>query len=189
MLINRTVQAAVFETSPRHILTEGLPYDRCQIGVVMAMPGAQGLEDQYITDADQLPNVVRTQVDVVLPQGASVLNADDVLVLELADYSDGEVLLYSLDPTSAALAAHRARKGRAVFARGDAIVLASGADETLLLQLSAPDFSALTTQSLADVRPHVLAAVATAWALGIPVDLIRAGLLRFGEVQSAAAVH
>ena len=35
----------------------------------------------------------------------------------------------------------------------------------------------------------VLAAVATAWALGIPVDLIRAGLLRFGEVQSAAAVH
>ena len=189
MLINRTVQAAVFETSPRHILTEGLPYDRCQIGVVMAMPGPQGLEDQYITDAEQMPNVVRTQVDVVLPQGASVLNADDAHVLELADYSDGEVVLYSLDPASEALAAHRGRKGRAVFARGDAIVLASGAEETPLLQLHSPDFSALSANLPADVRPHVLAAVATAWALGIPADLIRAGLLRFGEIQSAAAVH
>ncbi len=189
MLINRTVQAAVFETSPRHILSEGLPYDRCQIGVVMAMPGAQGLEDHYINSAEQMPNVVRTQVDVVLPQGASVLNADDELVLELADYSDGEVLLYSLDSSSPALAEHRARKGRAVFARGDDIVLAHGIEETLLLQLSSPNFSTLSADLPADARPHVLAAVAATWALGVPAELIRAGLLRFGEVQSTAAVH
>ena len=189
MLINRTVQAAVFETSARHILSEGLPYDRCQIGVVMAMPGPQGLEDQYITEADQLPGVVRTQIDVVLPQGASVLNADDAEALELAHYSDGEVLLYSLEAASPALAGHRARKGRAVFARGRTVVLATGADETPLVKLHAADFSALAAEPPADVRPHVLAAVAAAWALGVPTDLIRAGLLRFGEPQPAAAVH
>ena len=122
MLINRTVEAAVLETSARHILTEGLPYDRCQVGVVMAMPGASGLDDLYITDDDQLPNIVRTQVDVVLPQGAAVLNADDAEVLELANYSDGQVILYSLDADSPSVAAHRARKGRAVLARGNDIV-------------------------------------------------------------------
>ena len=189
MLINRTVEAAVLETSARHILTEGLPYDRCQVGVVMAMPGASGLDDLYITDDDQLPNIVRTQVDVVLPQGAAVLNADDAEVLELANYSDGQVILYSLDADSPSVAAHRARKGRAVLARGNDIVLATGGDETVLLSLSAPDFSSLASDLPADVRPHVLAAVAAAWALGVPTSLIRGGLLRFDAAPAASAVH
>ena len=189
MLINRTVEAAVLETSARHILTEGLPYDRCQVGVVMAMPGASGLDDLYITDNDQLPNIVRTQVDVVLPQGAAVLNADDAEVLELANYSDGQVVLYSLDADSSSVAAHRARKGRAVLARGNDIVLATGGDETVLLSLSAPDFSSLASDLPADVRPHVLAAVAAAWALGVPTSLIRGGLLRFDAAPAASAVH
>ena len=189
MLINRTVEAAVLETSARHILTEGLPYDRCQVGVVMAMPGASGLDDLYITDDDQLPNIVRTQVDVVLPQGAAVLNADDAEVLELANYSDGQVILYSLDTDSPSVAAHRSRKGRAVLARGNDIVLATGGDETVLLSLSAPDFSSLASDLPADVRPHVLAAVAAAWALGVPTSLIRGGLLRFDAAPAASAVH
>ncbi len=189
MLINRTVEAAVLETSARHILTEGLPYDRCQVGVVMAMPGASGLDDLYITDNDQLPNIVRTQVDVVLPQGAAVLNADDAEVLELANYSDGQVILYSLDADSPSVAAHRSRKGRAVLARGNDIVLATGGDETVLLSLSAPDFSSLASDLPADVRPHVLAAVAAAWALGVPTSLIRGGLLRFDAAPAASAVH
>ena len=189
MLINRTVEAAVLETSARHILTEGLPYDRCQVGVVMAMPGASGLDDLYITDNDQLPSIVRTQVDVVLPQGAAVLNADDAEVLELANYSDGQVILYSLDADSPSVAAHRSRKGRAVLARGNDIVLATGGDETVLLSLSAPDFSSLASDLPADVRPHVLAAVAAAWALGVPTSLIRGGLLRFDAAPAASAVH
>ena len=189
MLINRTVQAAVLETSPRHILTEGLPYDRCQVGVVMAMPDPQGLEDLFITEVDQMPGIVRTQIDVVLPEGAAVLTADDAEVLALARYCDGEVLLYSLDHASVALADHRARKGRAAFAHGERIVLAHGAEETPLVDLSAPEFCAITRQTRQDVRPQVLAAVAAAWALGVPVDLIRAGLLHFGEVRAAPAVH
>ena len=83
MLINRTVQAAVFETTPRHILAEGLPYDRCQVGVVLAMPSHEGLQEHYVSEAQQMPGVARTQVDVVLPTCAAVLNADDPAVLEI----------------------------------------------------------------------------------------------------------
>ncbi len=189
MLINRSVQAVVLETSPRHILSEGLPYDRCQVGVVMAMPGPERLEDLYITEAEQMPNVVRTQVDVVLAQGAAVLNADDPSVLALADHSDGEVLLYSLDPDNPAIAEHRARKGRAVLMRGDTLVLVNGSKQQPLIHLAVPAFSLLTHELPDDVRPHVTAAVAAAWALGVPADLIRAGLLHFDEAPQAIAVH
>ena len=189
MLINRTVQAAVLETTPRQILTEGLPYDRCQVGVVMAMPNASGLDDLYITEADQLPNIVRTQVDVVLAGGTAVLNADDPGVAELADYSDGDVIFYSLSPDDGPVVEHRARKGRAVLARDASVLLAAGASETPLINLSAPIFSPITSEPPEDVRPHVLAAVATAWALGVSPDLIRAALLRFGEAHHNLAVH
>ena len=189
MLINRTVQAAVLETTARQILTEGLPYDRCQVGVVMALPTAVGLEDLYITEADQLPNVVRTQVDVVLANGAAVLNADDAEVAALSDYCDGEVFFYGLSPDGEALRAHRARKGRAVFARDASIVLAHGTQETPLINLSAPVFSPITSELPQDVRPQVLAAVGAAWALGVSPELIRAALLRFGEAHHNLAVH
>jgi phospho-N-acetylmuramoyl-pentapeptide-transferase len=53
--------------------------------------------------------------------------------------------------------------------------------------LPAPVFAAAADTG--DARPHVLAAVAAAWALGIPAELIRAGLLQFGEKQLAQAVH
>ena len=189
MLINRTVQAAVLETSPRHILTEGLPYDRCQIGVVLSMPGPQGLSDLYITEADQMPGILRTQVDVVLPGGAAVLNADDPEVLALGDYCDGEVILVSCDPDSAAVAEHRADQGRAVLARGTEIVLVEGASELALTQLSPQVLSALTADGPHDVRPPVLAAVAAAWAAGVGPDLIRAGLLHFDEPRDTPTVH
>ncbi|MFV0679115.1 cyanophycin synthetase [Ottowia sp.] len=193
MLVNRTVQAAVFETSPRHILSEGLPYDRCQVGVVMGMPDPEGLDDLYITEADQMPNIVRTQVDLVLPEGAAVLNADDSAVLELAGYSDGEVLLYSLNAGHTALAAHCARKGRAVCLQGDAIVLKQKRTETLLINLPAMTWLSSYDKTQPDVHSFVcsdvLAAVAAAWALEIPVDLIRAALLRFETQSVAQAVH
>jgi cyanophycin synthetase len=38
---------------------------------------------------------VRTQVDVVLPNGAAVLNADDPLVAKMAELCDGEVIFFS----------------------------------------------------------------------------------------------
>ena len=189
MLINRTVQAAVLETSPRHILTEGLPYDRCQIGVVLGMPGPQGLSDLYVTEAEQMPGILRTQIDVVLPDGAAVLNADDPEVLALGDYCDGEVLLVSCNPDNAALAAHRAAQGRAVLARGTEVLLIEGANELALTQLSPQVLSALTADGPHDVRPQVLAAVAAAWAAGVGPDLIRAGLLHFDEPRDTPAVH
>ena len=92
VLLNRAVEAAVFENGSVSILSEGLAYDRCQVGVVANIDPADSLPEYYINNAEEMATKVkRTQVDVVLPDGVAVLNADDPLVADMASLCDGEV--------------------------------------------------------------------------------------------------
>jgi cyanophycin synthetase len=75
------------------------------------------LADFDIRNRDQLYNVVRTQVDVVLPDGVAVLNAADHQVVEMAELCDGDVIFYASSASLQVIAAHRDDGGRAVFAR------------------------------------------------------------------------
>ena len=175
LLINRNVDAAVFENDAAAILRDGLPYDRCAVGIVTDLGGADALAEHDVRDADQLLKVLRTQVDVVLPDGVAVLNAADARVASLAGLCDGSALLYAADGRCPELVRHRAAGGRVVFARDGGCVLAEGGSETLLqrLQPLAAEVDPLAPATL-------LAAVAAAWALGIDADLIAAGVQTFG---------
>ncbi|MBI3285216.1 MAG: cyanophycin synthetase [Burkholderiales bacterium] len=173
LLINRSVQAAVFETNARRMLTDGLAYDKCAVGVVTDLDGHAGLGEFYINEADQMSKILRTQVDVILPDGVAILNAAEAAVADLAELCDGKVIFYALAPTLDAIVAHRARGERAVFLRDNHIVLANGAQETALLPLSA------LKPSEARQPDSVLAAVAAAWALDITPELLDAGLRTF----------
>ena len=180
LLINRAAQAAVFESTARHLLTEGLPYDRCQVGLVTSMPPAEGLQDLYVHSDEQMPGFVRTQIDVVLPTGTAVLNAQDPQVVTLAQYSDGEVIYYAQDEFNPTLQAHRADNGKVVFARQDHVIWAQGTQETEIFSLAAATTSKLLkTHHLS--RDDLLAAASAAWALDISKDLIRAGVKSFGQ--------
>lgn len=173
ILINRNVETAVFESNARSILQDGLPYDRCAVGVVTDMNGIEDVAEFYIRDQDAMRNVIRSQVDVILPDGVAVLNAANDAVAGLAELCDGSVIYYAIDENNAVLAAHRAAGERVVFARDGRIVLAAGAHETPLI--------ALSTMKPATVKypENVLAAVAAAWALGVPSDLLCGGLRAF----------
>jgi cyanophycin synthetase len=173
LLLNRSVQAAVFETNARMILTDGLAYDKCTVGVVTDMDGHADLAEFYVTEAEQMFKILRTQIDVVLPHGAAVLNAANQQVLELADLCDGKVIFYALDGGIESMANHRRKGERVVFLRDENIVLANAENETVLLALSA--LKSTTT----DQAESVIAAVAAAWALDIPAELIGAGLRTF----------
>jgi cyanophycin synthetase len=173
LLINRTVQAAVFESNARMILTDGLAYDKCSDGVVTDMNGHEVLGEFYINDADGMANVVRTQVDVILPDGVAVLNAEDSAVAELAELCDGAIIFYAADPALPVIVAHRAAGGKAVLLRDGKVVLADGSVETPLLSLA-------SLKAGAGEHPQsLLAAVAATWALDVPADLIAAGLRTF----------
>jgi cyanophycin synthetase len=180
LLINRSVQAAVFETTARHLLAEGLPYDRCQVGVITSMPKAEGLQDLYIHSDEQMPNVVRTQMDVVLSHGMAVLNAEDAAVADLAQYCDGEVTYFSSTEDHPLIVQHRGQNGRVVFWRKNQLVLAQGEQEIEALNRQLPAIDKLLKNKHLKCA-EVLAASATAWALGINTDLIRAGIKSFGQ--------
>jgi len=173
ILINRNVQTAVFESNARAILSDGLPYDRCTVGVVTDMDGIEDVAEFYIRDEDAMRNVIRSQVDVILSSGAAVLNAADERVAALAELSDGDVIFYAVDERNTVMAAHRAEGGRVVFARDGRIVLAHGEIETRLIDLST------MKPSTVKYPENVLAAVAAAWALGVPSDLLCGGLRAF----------
>ncbi|MFC0252981.1 cyanophycin synthetase [Massilia consociata] len=173
ILINRTVQTAVFESNARSILSEGLPYDRCLVGIVTDMEGLDDVAEFHIRDQDGMRNVIRSQVDVILPEGAAVLNAANEAVAALAELSDGRVIFYALDEHNPVVAAHRASGERVVFLRDNRITLAEGSEETTLLDL------AKIPPATVRHPDSVLAAVAAAWALGVPPDLICGGLRAF----------
>ncbi|MDB5755504.1 MAG: cphA [Massilia sp.] len=181
LLINRTLKSAVFESNARMILSEGLPYDKCQVGIVTDMEGVDGLAEFYIRDADDMANVVRTQVDVILPHGVAVLNAENAAVAELAELCDGKVIFYAVDPDNEIVARHRAAGERTVFVRANYIVLAEGAKETALLPLVA------LKPATVKYPASVLAAVAAAWALDVAPDLLAAGLRTFDATPKTHA--
>ena len=185
LLVNRTVEAAVMENGPRTMATEGLAYDRCQVGVVTRLDPSAQLLDCYIEDPDQMYRVLRTQVDVVLPRGVGVLNAADPLVAEMASLCDGEVVFYAADPATAPLASHRADGGRAVFVREGRLVLATGNEEIALVDTARVPL-ARAKHAEFDLE-SLLAAVAAAWAAGISTDLIRTGIETFDPADLPAS--
>jgi cyanophycin synthetase len=180
LLINRNVEAAVFESNAHSILAGGLPYDRCTVGVVTDMGQLDSVAEFHIRDEEALANVVRSQVDVILSEGTAVLNAADPEVVKLAELSDGRVIFYAMDESNPVMARHRASGERVVFARDRHIMLAEGDQETSLLDLA--KIKPATVKHPASV----LAAVAAAWALGLPHDLICGGLRAFDATKKSA---
>ena len=173
ILINRSVQAAVFENPSHTILGEGLAYDKCTVGVVTDVTWEAPLAHYDILDAEQTFKVARTQVDVILPSGTAVLNTADPQVIEMAALCDGKVIFYGTVADHPAIAAHRQVGERVVFLRNDEIILAQGPQEVAMFPLA-------SLKPVKASQPEmVMAAVATAWALNIPPELIGAGLRTF----------
>lgn len=179
LLINRKVEAAIIENSVATILAEGLGYDRCQVGIVTNIEPEKHYGEFYIETPEQVYNVMRTQVDVVLNNGVAVLNAADPLVATMAELCDGEVIFFAADPNLPVIKAHLANGGRAVVQKNDSLVLTSTACKIPLANLPVISMASVNINCL-------LAAVAAAWALGVSPDLISAGIKTFSLEQANA---
>jgi cyanophycin synthetase len=103
--------------------------------------------------------VERCGVDMVLPSGTAVLNADDPSALEMAPKCKGQILLFATDHVAAPLVAHRAQGGRTVALRNGRIVFSAGDKRVheANWEVAEPAFN----------RQNQRAALRVAWALGI----------------------
>lgn len=177
VLLNPLVNAAVFEVARGGILREGLGFDKCDVAIVTNIGEADHLGKSHIHTPADMFKVKRTPVDVVLPTGTAVLNADDPLVLDMAPLSAGSVTLFSTNLENPAIQKHRAEGHRAVIVRDGQVVLCTGAQETGLIGLF--DLPCTHGGRVGFQVENVLAATAATWALGISPKTIVAGLQCF----------
>ena len=175
-LLNRAVEAAVVENNHLSMLIEGLAYDRCQVGVVLNVDPTANFPQYAIYDEDQVFSVVRTQIDVVLPNGVGVLNADDAMVAQMAELCDGEVIFFTENPDSELVKTHLQNGGRAVLVGKQQITLKSGKLDQKSIPV--PRHSESSTASPWKAM-NLGAAIAAAWALEIPFNVIEAGAETF----------
>jgi cyanophycin synthetase len=178
LLLNPQVEAAVLETARGGILRAGLGFDRCDVSVVTNIGQGDHLGLSDIDSLEKLARVKRTIVEATHAHGTAVLNADDPLVVEMAEYSPASVLYFSRSPGNVVLAEHRGRGGRAVTVAEGEIVLCDGSREVPLIPLARVPLT--HGGRIAFQVENVLAAVGAAWSLGLAREVIRAGLETFG---------
>ena len=171
VLMNPSVDVAVFETARGGILREGLAFDYCDVAVVTNIGEGDHLGLSDINTPEELAKVKRCIVEALTPSGHAVLNAADPLVAEMAAHCHGEVVFFAVDANHPVIVRHRGVGGRAAFVRDHQVVLAEGDREETLLSL---DRLPLTRngQVIFQVE-NSLASIAAAWSLGIPLDVIR----------------
>jgi len=184
LLLNRAVEAAVIENGAEVILGQGLAYDRCAIGIVTNIAPA----DEDLSRWDVQPtggeyyttprSIYRTQVDVVLPAGCAVLNAEDELVADFAELCDGEVIFFAIDPANPVLAAHVAAGKRGVTVVDHRIVLRQGSEETRICRLVDAPYIGKAKQPARIA--NMLAGVAAGWGLDLSLDVLITGVKTFG---------
>jgi cyanophycin synthetase len=176
VLLHPWTEIAICEAGAETILTEGLGFDRCQIGVVLNV-GHDELGLAYIDTLDQMAKVKRCVVDVVLPTGTAVLNADDEIVADMAEYCKGSVVFFTREKPEGVVLNHLETGGRVVLFRDEFIYLTEGGTERLLMPINEV---AMPTSGYFDFHiEDILAAVGTAWSFGLDDELISEGLRTF----------
>lgn len=179
VLSNPQVDAAVLETARGGIIREGLGFDRCDVAVVTNIAEGDHLGLNDIHTLDDLAKVKRVIVEAVPTTGTAVLNASDPFVAAMAEKCAGSVIYFSLDADNAIIREHRQKGGRAVIVRGN-VVLASGDQDIPIISV---EHIPLTQGGRIRFQvENTLAAVAAAWAAGVPVETI---ILRLQQFDSS----
>ncbi|KAB2638663.1 MAG: cyanophycin synthetase [Verrucomicrobia bacterium] len=173
VLLHPWTEIAICEASEQNILSGGLGFDSCQLGVVLNVSSA-GSDPATATSLEHLARAQRCVVNTIQPRGTAILNADDEWVVLMAEHCKGSVIFFTREPTRAAVMTHRALGGRAVLVRDGCIQLADGRTERQLCSLGQ---IAMPTAGHRDGRlENLLAAVAAAWAYGLSEVFLSSGL-------------
>ncbi len=183
VLKDPTVDAAVLETARGGILREGIGFDRCDVGAVLNISNDH-LGLYGIDTVEQLAEVKSLVVEIVRDDGTSVLNADDPLVVTMAERARGRIIYWSMgdnQETNEVLKTHLEQDGTAV-------VLQSGVHGELIAIYDAEQYISLLWTHLIPATlegrarhnvANALAATAIAYARGVSIENIRQGLRTF----------
>ena len=176
ILQDPTVEVAVLETARGGILRSGLGFDACDVGIILNVTGDHlGIDGiDTIEDMAALKSVV---AEATLPDGYAILNADDPLVVAMAQRTQAQVAYFSMNPFNELVQSHIWQGGlAAVYENGYLSILK--ADQTLRIEqaINVP----LTLGGLAPFMiANALAASLAAFTQGVALSDIRQALTTF----------
>ncbi|GAB4289121.1 MAG: cyanophycin synthetase [Oscillatoriaceae cyanobacterium] len=176
ILKDPTVEVAVLETARGGILRSGLAFDACDVGVVLNV-SADHLGIGDIETIEQMARVKSVLAETVMSSGYAVLNADDPLVVGMAERVKAHIAYFSMNPDNDILRSHIRQGGLgAVYENGYLSIL--NGDWTLRIEKA--ENVPLTMGGLAPFMiANALAASLAAFAHGVEIEELRAGLATF----------
>jgi cyanophycin synthetase len=178
ILRDPSVDAAVMETARGGMLRSGLGFSRCNVAACLNVSGDH-LGLRGIDTIEQLAEVKRVPIEIATD--CAVLNADDPLCLQMADYTDAERLCYITMNPSHALVKKHIRAGGLAFVleqamNGHMITIYDGESHTPLLWTHLIP-ATIEGRAMHNVQNAMFAA-ALAYNMDISLEDIRHGLRR-----------
>lgn len=176
VLRESTIDHAVLEVARGGILRRGLAFPHCTVGILLNVD-EDHLGTDGVDDVSELGLVKATVIEAVHETGFSVLNADDPIVVGLANRARGRLIYFSLRDDHPVVLTHLESGGTAVVLQaGDIVILSSEPPVRVLSVLQAP----CTLGGGAEFNTsNVLAATAALHGLGTPLVSIRNGVSTF----------
>lgn len=176
ILKDPTVEVAVLETARGGILRSGLAFDYCDVGVVLNV-SADHLGIGDIDTIDQMADLKSVLAEAVQPKGYAILNAEDPLVTRMAKRVKAQVGYFSMNPDNPIVGDHLRQGGLAAVYENGYLSILQG-DWTMRIEqaVNVP----LTMGGRAPFMiANALAASLAAFANGVKIEEIRAGLATF----------
>ncbi|MEQ9237422.1 cyanophycin synthetase [Coleofasciculus sp. E2-BRE-01] len=176
ILKDPTVEVAVLETARGGILRSGLAFDTCDVGVVLNV-SADHLGIGDIDTLDQMAHLKSVVAESVSPAGHAVLNAEDPLVMAMAQRVKGHVAFFSMNPDNEVVKAHTRQGGLAAVYENGYLSLIRG---EWTLRIEKAEHVPVTMRGMAPFQiANALAASLAAFAQGVPIEAIRHALTTF----------
>lgn len=178
LLSNKSISAAVLETARGGIIREGLGYDLADVGVItnitedhLGIDGINNLED--------LVHVKSLVAEAIKKDGAAVLSAEDPTTNEIIKRLKSRFILFYRNEKQ--LKEYERLDCIRVFEELGWIYIRDGSRKISVVETSRIP---LTMGGIVSCNVlNALAAVSALYALKVPVEMIRQGLLSFRENQ------
>jgi cyanophycin synthetase len=160
--MNPSATAAVLESSEIATLEQGLGFDLCRVAVVTTTAGADAVARPGVEDRAHVDKAIRAPLDVVVPDGFGVLNAEDPLALEMAQHCPGKLVLFGGSADVSPVKEHIEAGGAALVRLGSQLIWWKAGEKSAPLEVR--NLTESTAPS--SVEPW-MAAAAAVLALGV----------------------
>lgn len=170
------VEIACLEVARGGILRRGLPTKQARVAVVTNV-AKDHLGDYGVMTVPELAEVKFAVARALAPNGVLVLNADDPVVVGAAASVDRPIWWFSLDENTPLIAAARDQGVPCAYLSGGTLAFFDGTKE--VWSIATGDVPMTLSGAAKHNVSNALAAIAASFAMGLPPEVISAGLTGF----------